>query len=207
MRISEEDKIQETGGNMPAKINSSATLHQGRVFKLLRENITLNNGVTIDLDILRHPGASAMVPVSDNNTVILIKQYRHAIGDFIWEIPAGTLNPNETPLECAKRELTEETGFSANAWKKLGEIIPVPGYSDERIHIFLAADLVPARQNLDKDEVLDVHEVGLEKAIEMIRNDKIQDGKTISGLFMATRWLEEKGGLNKALSENEDIET
>jgi ADP-ribose diphosphatase len=176
-----------------AKVNNKDILYEGRVFKLLRENVTLNNGVTVDLDIIRHPGASAMIPLSGNDNVILIKQYRHAIGDFIWEIPAGTLDPNETPFECAKRELIEEIGFSANTWRKLGEITPVPGYSNERIHMFLAADLVPAEQDLDKDEVLDVHEVPLGKAVEMIHEGEIQDSKTISGLFMATNWLREKG--------------
>jgi ADP-ribose pyrophosphatase len=175
-----------------AKVNSKATLYEGRVFKLLRENVTLNNGVTVDLDVIHHPGASAMIPISDNDNVILIKQYRHAIGDFIWEIPAGTLDPNETPLECAKRELIEETGFSANTWQKLGEITPVPGYSNERIHMFLAADLVPAEQDLDKDEMLDVHEVSLGKAVEMIHEGAIQDSKTIAGLFMTTKWLRQR---------------
>jgi ADP-ribose pyrophosphatase len=175
-----------------AKVNSKTTLYEGRVFKLLRENVTLNNGVTVDLDVIHHPGASAMIPMSGDDNVILIKQYRHAIGDFIWEIPAGTLDPDETPLECAKRELIEETGFSANTWQKLGEITPLPGYSNERIHMFLAADLVPAEQDLDKDEMLDVHEVSLGKAVEMIHEGAIQDSKTISGLFMVTNWLRER---------------
>ncbi|MCD4716937.1 MAG: NUDIX hydrolase, partial [Desulfobacterales bacterium] len=102
------------------------------------------------------------------------------------------LDPNETPLECAKRELIEETGFSANTWQKLGEITPVPGYSNELIHIFLANDLMPAEQDLDKDEVLDVHEVPLGKAIEMIHEGAIRDSKTISGLFMAINRLKGK---------------
>ena len=170
---------------MSAEINNSVILHEGRVFKLLRENVTLKNGVTVDLDIIHHPGASAMVPLSRKNAVILIRQYRHAIGDFIWEIPAGTLGPLETPIDCAKRELIEEIGFSANAWEKLGEITPVPGYSNERIHIFLATDLVPASQKLDKDEILDIHEVELDDAMQMIHTGKIQDGKTIAGLFMS----------------------
>jgi 8-oxo-dGTP pyrophosphatase MutT (NUDIX family) len=178
--------------NMPTKVNNRTTLHRGRVFKLVRENVTLANGVTVDLDMIRHPGASAMIPMADKNTVILIKQYRHAVGEFIWEIPAGTLDPGETPFECAKRELIEETGFSANVWQKMGEITPVPGYSDERIHIFLAASLVRAKQNLDRDEMLNVHSVSVDDAIEMIHQGKIQDGKTIAGLFMATHWLKEK---------------
>ena len=178
---------------MVAKVNSTISLHRGRVFELQRENVTLENEASIDLDIIRHPGASAIVALSQGNALILIRQYRHAIGDFIWEIPAGTLNPNEAPLECAKRELIEETGFSANTWQKLGEITPLPGYSDERIHIFLSSDLLPAEQDLDRDEMLDVHEIRIEEAVDMIHKGIIQDGKSICGLFLATHWLKERG--------------
>jgi len=174
---------------MAVKVNKKELLYAGRVFKLMRENITLENGVTTSLDIVRHPGASAMVPIYDTNTVLLIKQYRHAVGGFIWEVPAGTLNDSEAPLECAKRELVEETGFSAETWEKLGEITPVPGYSDERIHVFLASDLRPARQNLDSDEVLSVHKIKLNDVIDMVNKGEIQDSKTISSLFMAINWL------------------
>ena len=177
---------------MLTNVNSRITLHHGRVFNLVRENVTLTNGITVDLDMVDHPGASAMVPFSDKSTIVLIRQYRHAIGEFIWEIPAGTLDSDETPLECAKRELIEETGFSANMWQRMGEITPVPGYSNERIHMFLAANLVSSEQNLDKDEMLNVHKVKIDDAIEMIHTGKIQDGKTIAGLFLATHWLKEK---------------
>ena len=181
---------------MSTTINQSVTLHEGRIFSLVKENVTLENGVTIDLDIIRHPGASAIVPLTENNTLLMIKQYRHATGGFIWEIPAGTLDPDETPLQCAKRELIEETGFSAKAWQTLGEITPLPGYSDERIHIFLATDLTPASQDLDMDEILHVHEVRFDNAVRMVHRGEIEDGKTISGLFMASLWLNEKmGGL------------
>ena len=177
---------------MSIKVNKSTSLYRGRIFNFLRENITLDNGVTIDLDIIRHPGASAIVPAFKNDMLILIKQYRHAVGEYIWEIPAGTLNPDEDPLECAKRELAEETGYSANMREKLGEITPVPGNSDERIHIFFAADLVQTEQNLDEDEVLNVHEIKVSEALEMIYKGVIQDSKTIAGLFMATLWMKEK---------------
>lgn len=170
---------------MNTTINGSATLHEGEIFRLVRENVTLENGVTVDLDIIHHPGASAIVPLTENNTLLMIKQYRHAMGGFIWEIPAGTLDPDETPVLCAKRELVEETGFSAETWKKLGEITPLPGYSDERIHIFLATDLTPASQDLDIDEILHVHEIRFDDAVEMVHRGEIEDGKTISGLFMA----------------------
>lgn len=177
---------------MGARVNHRVTLHEGRVFKLTKENITLDNGVTIDLDIIRHPGASAIVPVTHNQTVLMLKQYRHAIGDFIWEIPAGTLAPGESPLECAKRELAEETGFSGEVWQEIGVITPVPGYSDERIHLFIATELVPAKQNLDQDEMIHVHEMGLDEVMKMMVEGRIQDSKTISGLSLASHWLKRK---------------
>jgi len=178
-------------------INQSVALHEGRVFRLVRENVTLENGVTIDLDIIHHPGASAIVPLTEDNTLLMIKQYRHATRGFIWEIPAGTLDPDETPLHCAKRELIEETGFSARAWEKLGEITPLPGYSDERIHIFLATDITPAEQDLDMDEILHVHRIGFDDAVKMVHSGEIEDGKTISGLFMASLWLNDRSSVQK----------
>lgn len=168
---------------MSAVINRREQLHQGRVFTLIRENVTLDNGVTVDIDTIRHPGASAIVPLTAGGAVVLIRQYRHSVGGYIWEIPAGTLNPGEDPEACAARELIEETGYAAGAWRRLGEITPVPGYSDERIHLFLATDLTPAAQNLDADEVLAVHEFPLERAAEMIASGEIQDAKTICGLL------------------------
>ncbi len=177
---------------MVAKVNSRNVLYQGRVFRLERENVALRNGVTVDLDIIRHPGASAIVPLVDEHRLLMIRQYRHAVGDFIWEIPAGTFDGDETPLTCARRELIEETGFAANSWQEMGAIYPLPGYSDEKIHLFLASNLIPARQHLDVDEVLDVHEVDFQQAVEMILNGDIQDAKTITALLMANRLFQSK---------------
>ena len=177
---------------MSAIINKSVTLHTGRVFSLVNENYILENGVTADMDFIRHPGAAAMVPMLNNRQVVLIKQYRHAIRDFIWEIPAGTLDPNESPITCARRELIEEIGYSATDWHQLGTITPLPGCSDERIHIFLALDLKSAEQNLDDDEMINVHKMNLSEAMQMILAGEISDGKTISGLFLASHWLNRK---------------
>ncbi|RJR24133.1 MAG: NUDIX hydrolase [Desulfobacteraceae bacterium] len=168
---------------MGAKLENTTIIHAGRVFTLAKERLTLENGNTVDLEIIRHPGAAAIVPLKGKDNLLLIKQFRRAAGGYIWEIPAGTLNKGEDPLTCAHRELEEETGFSARSMEKMGEIIPVPGYSDERIHIFLAADLVPATQNLDKDELLSVHEIPVSEAISMALAGRIQDGKTLAGLF------------------------
>lgn len=174
---------------MSVRVNHKGPIHQSRVFQMVRENVTLSNGSTVDIDVIRHPGASAIVPLLDDNQVVMVRQYRHAVGNYVWEIPAGTLDPAENPMECARRELTEETGYAAGELIKLGEIHPVPSYSDERIHIFLGKHLKPAQQHLDADEVLDVHVIALDELFNMIDDGRIQDGKTISALFMAMRRL------------------
>jgi L-threonylcarbamoyladenylate synthase len=181
------DLFPEKNENISARLIETKTVYKGRVFTVACDSVTLPNGVITGIDIIRHPGASAMVPMLNENTVLLVKQYRYAASGFIWEIPAGTLNPGESPLECAKRELIEETGYSAEKLEKLTEIVPVPGYSDERIHIFLATGLVKSVQNLDKDEMLNVHEIKMEAALEMIAKGEIIDAKTISGLYLASR--------------------
>ena len=165
--------------------NASTLIRKGRVFDFYAETITLPNGVSLDMEIIRHPGAAAIVPVMDDGSVLLLKQYRHAVGGFIWEVPAGTLDPGEDPRQCAERELIEETGYAARHFKRLVEITPLPAYSDERIHIFLATGLTQAAQNLDPDELLVVHQVELGLAMEMIADGEIQDAKTIVGLQLA----------------------
>lgn len=175
---------------MIAKVNRTDFVHRGRVFHMTTENVTLENDVTIDIDIIRHPGASAMVPLTRNNSVIFVRQYRHAIGDYIWEIPAGTLSPGETFRECAARELVEEIGYAPGKLDELGQVTPVPGYSDERIHIFLATELRPATQHLDIDELINIHEIDFDQAMDMAMSGEIQDCKTICGLFRTERWLQ-----------------
>ena len=174
---------------MSLKVNNRTIVYHGKIFELIRENITLENGTTTDVEFIEHPGAAAIIPFLDDNRIVLLKQYRHALKKYIWEIPAGTLDPQEEIISCAKRELIEETGYSASGWQKLGEITPVPGYSDERIHIYLATELQPAEQHLDADEVIQVQEVDFKDAFDMIGNGEIQDAKSIAGLFMASAWL------------------
>ena len=165
--------------------NTSTLIKKGSVFDFYAENITLHNGFSMDMEIIRHPGAAAIVPVMGDGSVLLLKQYRHAVGDFIWEIPAGTIDHGEDARQCAERELIEETGYAARHFERLVEITPLPAYSDERIHIFLAIGLTQAAQNLDPDELLVVHQVELGLAMKMIADGDIQDAKTIVGLQLA----------------------
>ena len=165
--------------------NRTTLIKKGRVFDFYVEHITLPNGVSLDMEIIRHPGAAAIVPVMDGDSVLLLKLYRHAVGGFICEIPAGTLDPGEDARRCAERELIEETGYAARHFERLAEITPLPAYSDERIHLFLATGLTQAAQNLDPDELLVVHRVELRLAIKMIADGAIQDAKTIVGLQLA----------------------
>lgn len=178
---------------MSTTLNNSRVIHKGRVFNVLCDNITLENGRSVDMDIIRHPGAAAMVALDQDKNVILLKQYRYAVDQYIWEIPAGTLDDGESGLACAQRELIEEAGVRAETWHKLGEIVPVPGYSDECIQIFLALDLKPDTQSLDADEVLAPHKFPFSKALDMIYTGDIMDAKSIAGLSLTAHWLQAAG--------------
>lgn len=157
-------------------------IYTGKVVTLNVDTVQLPNGVTIDLETIRHPGAAAVVPIKDDGTVVLIRQFRHAAGGFIYEIPAGKLSPGEDPLHCAARELEEEVGYRASSFELLSSIFTAPGFADEVIHVYRATGLTKGRQQLDRDEVLEIVEMPLEQAIKGIQDGTIRDGKTIVGL-------------------------
>jgi ADP-ribose pyrophosphatase len=158
------------------------SVYRGRVVNLNLETVTLPNGVTVEMEVIHHSGAAAVVPMKDENTVLLVRQYRHAVGGYILEIPAGKLHPNEDPRDCAARELEEEIGFRASALEPVITFFTTPGFTDEVIHIFRATALTPGTQNLGHDEVLEVIELPLEMAIGQIEDGTIRDAKTIVGL-------------------------
>jgi ADP-ribose pyrophosphatase len=161
----------------------------GKVLTLNVETAMLPNGVAADLEIVRHPGAAAVVALKSVNTVVLVRQYRHAVGSFIYEIPAGKLHPGEDPAVCAARELEEEVAYTARHLELLSSIFTAPGFADEVIYIYLATGLTPGRQQLDQDEVLEIVEMPLEKAVGMIRAGDIRDAKSIVGLLLADQRL------------------
>lgn len=157
-------------------------IYIGQVVTLNIDTVTLPNGLTVDLEVVRHPGAAAVVPIKDDGTVVLIRQFRHAAGGFIYEIPAGKLHPGENPTVCATRELEEEVGYRASRLELLSSIFTAPGFTDEVIHIYKATGLTTGRQQLDRDEVLEVIEMTLSEAIGMIETGAIRDAKSIVGL-------------------------
>lgn len=164
-------------------------IYKGRIIALGVEQVDLPNGLTTRLEIVRHPGAAAVVALASDGTVVLIRQFRHAAGGFIWEIPAGVLQPGEDPAACAARELGEETGLAAAELVALGSVLPSPGFCDERIHLFLARHLHPVRQNLEQDEVLSVERIPFAQAVDMAATGVIDDAKSIAGLHRAAAYL------------------
>ena len=158
------------------------TVYKGRVVTLNLETVTLPNGVSVELEVVRHPGAAAIVPLKDDHTVILIRQYRLAAGGYIYEIPAGKLHPGEDPADCATRELEEEIGYRAGHLDKVATFFTAPGFTDEVMHLYVARDLALGAQALDSDEVLEIVEISLEKALGYILDGTIRDAKTIIGL-------------------------
>ena len=165
--------------------DNKRTVWSGRVFDLNVEETTLPDGRKTAIEVIRHPGSSGIVPIDESRSVILIRQFRPAIAGFIWEIPAGTMRPGEDPLECARRELQEECGLLAQKFEKLGDILVAPGYSDERIHLFMATELTSCDRNLDEDEFLTTHPFPYNQVMEMIEKGEIEDAMTIVGLQMA----------------------
>jgi ADP-ribose pyrophosphatase len=157
-------------------------IYAGKVVTLNIDTVQLPNGEMVELETIRHPGAAAVVPVKDDGTVVLIRQFRHAAGGFIYEIPAGKLHPGEDPLHCASRELEEEVGYRAASFELLSSIFTAPGFADEVIHVYKATGLTKGRQQLDRDEVLDVIEMPLAEAVAKIEDGTIRDAKTIVGL-------------------------
>ena len=160
-------------------------IYQGKIIDLSVETVILPNGVTADVELITHPGASAVVPFKDDQTVVMIRQYRHALGMYIYEIPAGKLHRGEDPRDCAMREVEEEIGYKVGTLEPLLSFFTTPGFTDEIIHIFLGKNLIPSTQSLGEDEVLEITEMPLAKTIELIKDGSIKDGKTIIGLQAA----------------------
>ncbi len=160
-------------------------MFRGRVFRVVNKDVVLPNGRTATFNIVEHPGAVAVVPVFENGDVILLRQFRLATGGWLYEIPAGTLEPGEPPVTTARRELIEETGYKCRSIRKIAEFYTVPGFCTERMRLFVARGLSPATAERDDDEVIHPLRVPYRKALDMVRRGRIRDAKSIIGLLMA----------------------
>ena len=167
---------------------SSERLYSGRVINLDRDTVRFPDGSTGQLEMIRHPGASAVVPFLDeprgaDPRIHLIRQFRHAADGPIWEIPAGRLDPGETPATCAQRELEEEIGLTADVLARVTTIYTTPGFTDEKIHLFMAHELRKGVHKRDPDEFMEVHTRRWSEVMTMVRTGEIQDGKTLAALL------------------------
>ena len=168
---------------------SSKRIYDGHIVNLRVDEVKLDNGKIANREIVEHRGATAIVPALEDGRVVLIRQYRYAASTELLEIPAGTLEANEAPEVCARRELEEETGYRCQEMKKMLEIFLAPGYSTEKIHIYLAKGLSETKTRMEEDEQINVEKMPFSTALEMVKSGKIQDAKTISGLCVAAQFL------------------
>ena len=165
---------------------SSRVAYQGPVLRVCIEDVELPDGRSLELEMIRHPGASAIVPFEANGDVLLIRQFRHAVGGTIWEVPAGKLD-GDTPEVCARRELEEEAGRRAGRLVSLGNILTTPGFTDEVIHLFAAYDLEEVPTRRERDEFIEVVRTPLPKALELVWKGELRDAKSAMALIHAAR--------------------
>ncbi|MBO4852812.1 MAG: NUDIX hydrolase [Schwartzia sp.] len=171
---------------------SGESVFDGRLLHVRRDTVLLPNGNQTTREWVKHPGASAVLPVLENGDVVLVRQYRYPVGRVTLEIPAGKLDvPGEDPLECAKRELKEETGYAAAQYTKIFSLATTVGFSDEWIHIYLAEGLTAGEDCPDEDEFIHTVRMPLEKALALVEDNTIIDGKTVTALLMLARHKKE----------------
>ena len=171
--------------HLDEKTISSETIYEGKIFTVTRDKALLENGTEAVREVVHHNGGVTVIPITENNEVLMVKQFRYPHGKVMLEIPAGKLEKGESHYDCGKRELLEETGCTCADYKSLGEIVPTPAYVSEVIHLYLARGLTFSKQSLDEDEFLDVEKVPLDKAYQMVLKGEITDSKTQIGILRA----------------------
>lgn len=170
-------------------------MFQGKIIDVGVERVRLPNGRCIDLEVIRHPGGAAAVAIDDRRRVCLLRQYRHVAGGWLWELPAGKLDPGEGPAATAERELAEEAGLVAATWDSLGRLHSSPGVFAEVIHLYLARGLSEVDLGHGADEVIEVHWIALDQVLEWCLNGTITDAKTLVGLYRAAAFLRQASEL------------
>jgi len=171
------------------QVVSSRTVHRGKIVNIRTDEITTPRGAIVSRDVVEHPGAVVVVAVDAQSYVYFVRQYRHAIGSYLIELPAGGLEPGEQPLAAAQRELREEVGLQAKDWTPLGSFYSSPGFANEHLHAFLAQSLVPVAIDPDDDEDIEVVRYPLHRLPEAI--NELADAKTLAALYLFERTLAE----------------
>lgn len=166
------------------------TLYSGRIVTLHIDRVELPNGAECELEIVKHPGGAAIVALDEHMRVCLLRQFRYAADGWIWELPAGKLEPHESPETTAKRELQEEAGVTAKCWDSLGTVLSSPGVFSEVIHLYMARNLGHARQQHEIHEAIEVHWMPFDEVYARAITGEIRDAKTLAGLLRARGWLE-----------------
>ncbi len=174
----------KTGEMLREKTISSQKIFEGKMLKLRVDTVALPNGETAEREVIEHPGAVAVIALTDLGELLMVRQYRHATGEILLEIPAGKRDRGENPLVCAQRELEEETGYRAKRWKELFSYYTTPGFSDERLDIIMAADLEAGEAHPDGEEFIEVVTMPVSDALRMVYQGEIRDAKTIIGVLM-----------------------
>ena len=180
---------------MKLKVLKRQRLYEGRVFNVVVDDVEYPSGNRSIREVAEHSGGSVILAVNDQDEILLIHQHRYPIDRFIWELPAGKLNRGEDPLDCARRELAEETGYGATDWKKLTAIYTTPGFCSEMLHIFLATGLSPRPEGrmLEEGELtMTMKNTPLREALSMIDRGEIIDGKSICGILIGERVLKRR---------------
>jgi len=173
----------------PATVLHSEVLYTGKVFRLQRDTVIEPGGVRVERDIVVHPGSVVVLPIFNDGRVLLIRQYRHSIGEFLWELVAGRKEPNETPAVAARRELMEETGYTAKRLRKLLRVVPTPGFVNEWMWIYAAEKLAPGSAKPEEDEKITPRIFTLKQVDSMIERGTLRDAKSIVGLLYYMRYL------------------
>lgn len=171
--------------HLEEKTLKSETVYEGLIFNITHDTVLLENEKTAFRDVLWHHGGVCVIPVTDDNDIYLVKQFRYPFSAALLEVPAGKLEKGESHEVCGRRELLEETGFTCEELIYLGEMLPTPAYNSEITHMYLAKGLKFTKQNLDDDEFLDVEKMPLSEAVELVMNGKIRDGKTQIAILKA----------------------
>lgn len=175
--------------HLQEKTITSETVYEGRIFTIVHDTAELENGKSAVRDVLLHSGGVCIIPVTKNNEIFMVKQFRYPFREVTTEIPAGKLEKGENPHDCGKRELLEETGCTCTEYIYLGEIYPTPAYNTEIIHVYLAKGLEYEKQNLDSDEFLDVEKIPLADALKLVMDGTIKDAKTQIAILKTARIL------------------